>query len=87
LFRLADAFHPAEIAFDAIAPFQWGIRDLRAVESWHERLEVREVATLPTIARRFPHRVRLAHRIAGSVVERMLPRFARGYQLCRMITA
>jgi O-methyltransferase involved in polyketide biosynthesis len=66
------------------APFGWGVRDIREIERWDRRIHVREVATLPDIARRFRVRVSVPRRIVGAVVERLLPRFASAYRLSRV---
>jgi O-methyltransferase involved in polyketide biosynthesis len=66
------------------APFRWGIDDVRGVEAWDRRLTVRDVATLPEVARRFRARVGLPHRVVGALVERMLPAFAGAYRLARV---
>jgi O-methyltransferase involved in polyketide biosynthesis len=66
------------------APFRWGIDDVREIEQWDPRLRVREVATLPDIAARFPDRVPLAHRLTGAVVRWTLPWFGRSYRLSRV---
>ena len=66
------------------APFRWGIDDIRRIEQWDPRLAVRDVATLPEIARRFRGRVGLPHRLLAAFVERMLPAFAGAYRLARV---
>lgn len=69
------------------APFRWGIRDVRDLERWDRRLAVREVATLPDVARLFRDRVSLSHRLAGAFVSRAMPGFARAYRLSRVSIA
>jgi O-methyltransferase involved in polyketide biosynthesis len=66
------------------APFRWGIDDVRFIEQWDPRVAVREVATLPDIARQFRDRVPLAQRLACLFVERALPTFAGAYRLSRV---
>jgi O-methyltransferase involved in polyketide biosynthesis len=66
------------------APFRWGIDDIRRIEQWDRRLAVRDVATLPEIARRFRGRVGLPHRLVAAFVERMVPAFAGAYRLARV---
>jgi O-methyltransferase involved in polyketide biosynthesis len=66
------------------APFRWGIDDIADVERWDSRLAVEEVATLPDIARRFRSAVALRHLLAGALVERVSPRLAGAYRLCRL---
>ena len=66
------------------APFRWGIDDIRRIEQWDRRLAVRDVATLPEIARRFRARIGLAHRLVARLVERALPAFAGAYRLARV---
>ena len=66
------------------AQFRWGIDDIRDIERWDRRLVVRDVATLPDIARLFGSRVPLSHRLAGALVERTMPGFARAYRLSRI---
>lgn len=66
------------------APFRWGIDEVRDVERWDRRFAVRDVATLPDIASRFADRVALSHRVAGALVKRVLPGFARAYRLSRL---
>ncbi len=66
------------------ARFRWGIEDVRALEQWDERLRIRDVLTLPGIARRYRDRVALRQRVAGALVERTLPGLARSYRLSRI---
>jgi hypothetical protein len=66
------------------APFRWGIDDVRDVERWDPRFEVRDVATLPDIASRFRDRVPFWQRVAGVLVKRALPAFANAYRLSRI---
>jgi O-methyltransferase involved in polyketide biosynthesis len=66
------------------APFRWGIDDVRRIERWDRRLAVRDVATLPEIARRFRGRLGLPHRLIAALAERTLPAFASAYRLARV---
>jgi O-methyltransferase involved in polyketide biosynthesis len=69
------------------APFRWGLADPREIEGWDPRLRVREVATLPDVARQFRDRVRPAHRAVGALVHHALPGLARAYRLTRVALA
>ncbi len=66
------------------APFRWGIDDVHDVERWDRRLRVREVATLPDVARQFPDRIGARHRVAAEVVRWTMPRLTRSYRLSRI---
>lgn len=66
------------------APFRWGVRDAREVETWDDRLRVRDVYTLPEIVRRFADRIGWTHRISAELVDRLAPGLAQSYRLSRI---
>lgn len=66
------------------APFQWGIDDIRGIESWDPRLRVDEISSLADIPRRFPAQVPRRYRMIGEVVRRTLPWFDASYRLSRV---